>query len=330
VPLSILLRHESLEQNGGLGYTQRGSLLGALLRLVFGLAAAEHCIVIPVKKAKRPTNQRLQVVLLVLIALSLGVLALVLLARRPLAPHRGSTAQNVMRILFIGNSYTYVNNLPGLLMELSKQEPNPVDAEMVAEGGAMLENHWQAGKALAAIQRTRWDYVVLQEQSTFGAAQTVNGIDQIGDPASFYTYARRFDEAIRADGAKTLFFMTWARQNAPQNQAVLTSAYQHIARELGAAAAPVGLAWQRALSLNPALALHQDDGSHPDAAGSYLAACVFYATLYGKSPVGLPARISNTLVDDSGVPQEGSVNLSPADALFLQQAAWQAVSEYPS
>ncbi|HVO43520.1 MAG TPA: hypothetical protein VMT34_12895 [Aggregatilineales bacterium] len=254
------------------------------------------------------------------------MLALVLLATRPLEPHRVGDAPNTIRVLFIGNSYTYVNNLPGLIIELAAYEPRPLDAEMIVEGGATLANHWTEGKALAAIRRGHWEYVVLQEQSTLGSGIVINDIDQIGDPANFYVAVRRFDAEIRKGGARTVLFLTWARQNAPQNQTLLTQAYTNIARELHVVVSPVGPAWQVARITDSSLALHQSDGSHPTSTGSYLAACVFYATFYRKSPIGLPAHVSSRLVDDSGNLQVGEADLNPADALLLQQIAWQVVS----
>ncbi len=276
-------------------------------------------------------RRRLRALLLILIVLSLCLLGFIILEQRPQPPHRVSDAPNITRVLFIGNSYTYVNNLPGLLIELSKHQASPVDAEMVVEGGATLNALWAQGTgqgtAQAAIQSAKWDYVVLQEQSTLGGYEVVNGVDQIGDPSGFYEGVRKFDDAIQQVGAKTVLYMTWARQNAPQSQALLTNAYMTIAKERHALVAPVGLAWQAALNKMPGLPLYQDDGSHPDVIGSYLAGCVFYATLYGKSPEGLPGQISNTLVDAAGEVITGEVNLTAQQAQFLQQIAWQVVSQ---
>lgn len=289
------------------------------------LSAREAALQAKQYRAMRRFRTFLLVVMTFLV-LFLAVAAGLAIARRPLSPHQVRGGQDTIRVLFIGNSYTFVNNLPGLLIELSAHESKPLDAEMIAEGGATLANQWNEGKALAAIQRGGWDYVVLQEQSTLGSGAVVNGIDQIGDPATFHDYVRLFNTEIQKVGAKTLLYLTWARQNAPQNQALLTNAYMGIADELHTMVAPVGIAWQNALKANPRLILHQDDGSHPDTAGSYLAACVFYATIYNKSPEGLPAHVSSTLVDSFGVLQQGDVNLSLSDALFLQQIAWQTIS----
>ena len=79
------------------------------------------------------------------------------------------------------------------------------------------------------------------------------------------------------------------------------------------------MAWKKALAQNPKLVLHQGDKSHPAFKGSYLAACVFYATLLGKSPVGLPGELT----------KGGKVlgRVEPGEAKMLQEIAWQTVQE---
>jgi hypothetical protein len=89
-----------------------------------------------------------------------------------------------------------------------------------------------------------------------------------------------------------VLYLTWARQNAPETQDALNTATYAIAEEIGARVVPVGLAWQaaikrRALQKDKTHELYDKDGSHPSQAGSYLAACVFVATLLDQSPVGL-------------------------------------------
>ena len=91
--------------------------------------------------------------------------------------------------------------------------------------------------------------------------------------------------------AKKTDFETWRKQHQTGLAGGLNGAYFDIAKELHAKVAPVGVAWKKALAADKNLVLHQDDKSHPNPAGSYLAACVFYATLLGKSPAGLPAEI---------------------------------------
>lgn len=254
------------------------------------------------------------------------------------SPTARTTNSGALRVLFIGNSYTYFNNLPQMLVELARaaRESNALEVEMVAVGGATLKSLWERGAARNALQRSRWDYVVLQEQSTLGPAPLVNGRAQISNPKTFHEYARLFDTEIKKTGAQTIFYLTWARQNQAETQAALSDAYLRIAQELNAIVAPVGLAWESALKQDSQLALHQDDKSHPTPRGSYLAACVFYATIFGKTPAGLPARVIGNKVDTAGRVEKDHgaqeikvelVNLAPAEAALLQRIAWQTIKQ---
>ena len=226
--------------------------------------------------------------------------------------------KDVLRILFIGNSYTFVNDLPKMLAVLSKYEDTPIVDEQITEGGATLKQHWLKGKAVQAIQSGQWDYVVLQEQSTLGPTQTQNGVLPIHSPEDFYHYARLFDAQIKQAKARTIFYLTWARKNAPQNQAILNRAYLTTAWDLNAIVAPVGVAWARVQAETSKIALYQSDQSHPTAKGTYLAACIFYATIYNKKPSNIP-------FDDI----IRNIGIDAAEASYLHEVAWQTVSEFP-
>jgi hypothetical protein len=281
------------------------------------------------------------VICVLLLAIPSSISAVTPLSEAPLTTMSAydSKDDSKIRILFIGNSYTYFNNLPAMIAALavSAGQSKSLESQMVVIGAATLELHWQDGKALEVLKQGGWDYVVLQEQSTLGHSFGTGNIPHIKDPAVFHKYARLFDTEIKAIGAKTAFYLTWARKNAPETQKQLTEAYLDIAQELNAIVAPVGIAWESALSQRPELALHQDDMAHPNPAGSYLAACVFYAAFYGESPEGLSATIMGSALDDDGtiIKSEGDgtsatvklVNLSESDALFLQQIAWQTVEQ---
>ena len=106
-------------------------------------------------------------------------------------------------------------------------------------------------------------------------------------------YAGKFHELIKKQGAKTVLFMTWARQDKPATQRRIAIAYEETAKELGATVVPVGLAWQKARSASKPFTLHAADKSHPNEQGSYLTACVFFGTLdrsENRGPAG-PARL---------------------------------------
>ena len=222
-----------------------------------------------------------------------------------------------LRVLFIGNSYTYVNMLPEMLQQfaIAGREPRQLEYEMIAPGGSTLEQKWKGGNSRKTIAQGGWDYVVLQESSG----------NPITNAASTQEYVRLFDSDIRKAGAKTLLYVTWARKGTPETQARLTEVYSSLAKELGALCCPVGPARARALANQPGLNLYQSDGSHPSAAGTYLAACVFYNVLYHKSPAGLPATVAGK--NDAGKPATLAA-LSPENAAFLQKTAAQTVKEW--
>jgi hypothetical protein len=208
-----------------------------------------------------------------------------------------------MRVLFIGNSYTSVNDLPKMIAELARagrQRPLAYDTEV--PGGRSLEQHYKGGSALKKIASRRWDRVVLQEQS----------LRPIGDPKAMIAYGEKLDEAVKRRGSKSLLYLTWARQNAPESQSELTRSYRDLAAKTSSPIAPVGLAWEAALKDDPGCRLHAEDGSHPTPKGTYLAACVFYGVLYDESPEGLPGTIAG---------------IDEAEAAKLQKIAWKVVRD---
>ncbi len=184
-----------------------------------------------------------------------------------------------IEVLFIGNSYTHGNNLPKMIAFLARAAgERPLKFETSLHGGFMLQKHWDGGTAVEKIRANHWDVVVLQEQSQL----------PVRKPEVMHRYARKLHGEIDKRGAKTVFFLTWARQHVPKMQDGLNRAYLDVAEELQADVAPAGMAWRAALAADPKLVLHAGDKSHPNKAGTYLTACVFFAAIYDKSPEGLP------------------------------------------
>lgn len=204
-----------------------------------------------------------------------------------------------LKVLFIGNSFTARNDLPVLIARLAEARGKSLRHRLISAGGASLRQHWNAGVAVQALKDDHYDRVVLQEQSTL----------PVKNASRMHDNVRLFDGAIKAAGAKTVLYMTWARQHAPESQQATTDAYTGIGRELNATVVPVGLAWQRFLRGHDRPALYDPDQSHPSLAGSYLAACVFLAVLFKENPVGTGVEVAG---------------LDPKDAVLLQKAAWQA------
>ena len=230
----------------------------------------------------------------------------------PPASQPETLGQPSFRVLFIGNSYTYGNDLPSIVKQLAAKEPRSLETGMVAKPAYSLQQHWKDGEALKEIKRVRWDFVVIQEQSG----------RQIGYSGDGKNYPKLFASEIKGIKAKAVLFVPWVDQDKLGGQAAVSQAYARMAREIGAILAPVGGAWENALNGKPRIVLHASDTHHANPSGSYLAACVFYSLFYNKSPEGLSRQIF-----DPADPHKLLVGLVPADAARLQHVAWETLQK---
>ena len=209
-----------------------------------------------------------------------------------------------LNLLFIGNSHTYYNDMPAQLAFLAAAAGRRLVVDSHVDGGCTLRRHCEQTGAIEKIGSRAWDVVVLQEQST----------RPLENPQAMHRSARILHAEIEKRGAETVFYLTWAQQQRPETQDAINDAYRTIAGELGARVAPVGVAWHKAMAADGELILHAADGRHANAAGSYLAACVFFGVLLRQSPVGLPGHVTHD--------GRTLVKLDPHEARRLQQVAW--------
>lgn len=206
-------------------------------------------------------------------------------------------SQTTYRVLFLGNSYTYVNNLPVILSNLALAGGDSLIHDSSTPGGYTMEGHSTNSSTLSKIAQGTWDYVTIQGQSqrpSFSPGQVANEV---------FPYAKILVDSIRAANPCTepVFFMTWGRKNGDQSncsayppvctyegmQTRLKSSYVQMANDNSCTVAPCGIGYWESRLQDPGLELYSSDQSHPSYAGSYLSACVFYATLFRKTPVGL-------------------------------------------
>lgn len=220
-------------------------------------------------------------------------------------------------ILFVGNSYTYFWNLPQTVAAFINDEE--ITTRQSTAGGASLGHHWRSErdlKSVAKIKDGKYQAVILQDHS-------MRAIDH---PDSLVYFGKKFSDLIKAQSGQTYLYMTWAREWDPYMQDKITKEFTSLAGKINARIVPVGLAWERARELRPGFALYDDDQSHPSALGTYLSACVFYTVLTGKTPVGLPNRL--TSIDQNGEKIYLTIQ-SQENALFCQKVALEVVSQIP-
>jgi hypothetical protein len=201
-------------------------------------------------------------------------------------------AQDSISVLFIGNSYTYVNDLPTVFLNLTTSLSDIATVDSKTNGGYTFQNHLSDPVTHTKIKSKKWDYVVLQGQSQEPSFPTAQVDQQTLPPAVSLAdsmYANWFC-------SQAMYFMTWGRQNGdPQWDSISTfdgmnvrlrNAYVRIADSANASVCPVGIAWKYVRDTYPSINLYSADGSHPSIEGTYLAACTFYASLFRKTPVG--------------------------------------------
>jgi hypothetical protein len=248
------------------------------------------------------------------------------------APNAGKP----LRTLFIGNSYTGYNDLYRIVEAVSKAAgvERPLETFMVAPGGYTFSDHWNMSDAtrqkgvtenatLKTLREGTWDIVVLQAYT-----------DAITNPDDFMKYGRLLAEEVKKKNARLVFYETWPfngkEPGKPQPEILqkLNKVYFDLARETGGTVSPVGMAFEIAKTKKPDFnkTIHYGgNDEHPSPVGSYLIACVHFATIYDRSPVGLPEDLTESPTSMHGVRNVKYVDKDMA--AFLQGVAWEAVQE---
>lgn len=195
------------------------------------------------------------------------------------------------KVLFLGNSYIYTNNLPQIISDLAASTGDVLLYDSHLLGGYTLQNHYNNPTSLNKIVSNSWDYIVLQEQSQTPAFPV---------PSTFFNGFMSLENFIsnQQPCAQINAFMTWGHengdiQNCPSNPFVcsylgmnnlIEERYMEVANTFDSEVTPVGVVWKYIKENYPNINLYQSDGSHPSLAGSYLAACCFYTSLFRKDP----------------------------------------------
>ena len=208
-----------------------------------------------------------------------------------------------LRILFIGNSLTYANDLPSLVRDLGRSDPSrQVTVGSVAYPNFSLVDHWDRGDAQRAIADGPWDYVVLQQ-----------GPSALADSrALLVEYATKFGEEIRGVGARPAIYMVWPPLDREAEWDDVTASYVAAAVAVDGVLLPGGEAIRSAYRADRSIALFEGDDFHPALAGSDAVALTIYARLTGVSALGLTARAGGVGLPEAQIP---SLETAVADAL---------------
>lgn len=242
-------------------------------------------------------------------------------------------AQQTVNVLFIGNSYTYVNDLPTLTKNVALSAGDTLIYDSNTPGGSTFQMHTTNATTISKITQGGWDYVVLQEQSqlpSFPPNQVQSDV---------FPYATRLDSLINAANtcAETMFYMTWGRKNGDASNcaswppvctyggmdSMLRLNYMQMAADNHAVVSPVGAVWHWLRTNYPAMELYNADESHPSAAGSYAAACSFYTAIFRKDPTLITYNF--TLPDTDAL----KIRIAAKAVVFDSLLTWH-IGEYDS
>ncbi len=213
-------------------------------------------------------------------------------------------------VLFIGNSYTEVNNLPQMVSEVARSMGDNISYASNTPGGCVFQQHCN-NQSMTLICQGGWDVVILQEQSQYPSFPQSQVEEEV------FPYAERLVDSIYANNpcAEPMFYMTWGRKNGDQINAqyfpvlgtyegmdsMLYLRYMQMAEDNDASVCPVGRVWRYLRTNHPNIELYQSDGSHPSTSGTYAAACAFYTLIFQRNPesisfdAGLDAEVAQTI-----------------------------------
>jgi hypothetical protein len=218
-------------------------------------------------------------------------------------------------VLFLGNSLTYYNEIPGMTQGISAREPRPIRVDSVTRSGITLENLWKDTDARKRLWLDHWDYVILQGGA--GMSNPLHNAD------NFQRYLELFAADVRESGAVPLFYLVWRPDSPPSYERIALEA----AKRAQLSVVPAGSAWFELLRRGRFQRLDAD-GLHPDAFGAYLVACTIYSRIYGKPAHGAPRDFRHLAarheVHDAALLEQ---TIDADDARALQDAAWAAVKK---
>ncbi len=203
-------------------------------------------------------------------------------------------SQDSLRVCFLGNSYTSVNNLPSLVQQCAASAGKVVIAASSTPGGYTFAQHVTNTTSMGLVQQGDWDFVVLQEQSQMPSFP----ISQV--ETQCFPYAAQLNDSIEKYSrcGETVFYQTWGRQNGDASNcpnwppvctyegmdSLLRLRYQMMADDNDALVSPAGACWRYIRTNYPDFNLYNADQSHPALFGSYVGALCFYTTFFRESP----------------------------------------------
>lgn len=191
----------------------------------------------------------------------------------------------LLRVLFLGNSLTDGNNVPGLVQAMAELQGVRLESTTVAPGGYALEDHWRDNRQALLVER-HFDVLVLQQGPS----------TQPESQAHLRAWATRWADEARRFGTEPALYMVWPVRTQASGFTLVSQSYRSAALAAGADILPAGEAWQDVLRADASIRLYSSDDFHATPAGSFLAAMVIARGLVALDPAKIPTRVGGITV----------------------------------
>lgn len=207
-----------------------------------------------------------------------------------------------LNILFVGNSYTHMNEMPFIFDRIAKSKGKSVHVEMNTRSGSSFEIHTTRPDLFETIKSRKWDFVVLQ-----GYSRELSYDPSHLDSATMPYIKQILDSIYLQDSCtNVLLYMTWGyKEGFSEREDVdtyekmsdkIAEGYQYLSDSLNLPIVPAGMVWKNVRKKYPEIELYDADKAHPSKNGSYISACCFYTAIFNESPEGaITSTISNEI-----------------------------------
>lgn len=224
----------------------------------------------------------------------MGILLLVALVLWKITPRFEETIvvdedPEATKILFIGNSLTFLEHVPAQVVDIAKAQDESIKlvVKQVAYPDYTLKDHWNRKRAKAAIESQNWDYVVLQGHSQ----------EPIKHPKLLRQYAKLFDEEVREAHGKTVLYATWTDFDKLELHDQILKVFKNLSNDADLTLAPVGEALFLCLEEYPDIKLLREDRHHATDSGAYLVAATLYTTIFKKKIIHTPENMTYSQIN---------------------------------
>ena len=174
-----------------------------------------------------------------------------------------------MKVLFLGNSHTFVHYVPARAARFCQDQGRPLEAVMLTHPGVGLDWHLEQSQTYFNLLCGGYDAVVLQHN-----AHPFPGRESLLEAGERLV-------SLLPEGTRPYLYMTWSEKNNPQGQEAMAAAYEELGDRTGAVVCPVGRIWQAVRAAHPEEELYFPDGEHSSVLGASLAGAVIGRTLLG-------------------------------------------------